>query len=522
MAAESPDSSTSDFGIELQTIENSSNSSNVREHDWDSSRISSSNFLRLQTFTTNDHANSCCFFRRCYRSCTYDKDIYIRLTLIPTNTTIRTGVIFGVRSGARWQHQDHNTNHFSIPLKYINEREIPIKILVELWDRNTCGVDEYVASDIIDIRSVIDQQHPMQTWTCNMKDGLRHLGQLTLTVGFFKSWSMYFIEKNRHRQIDSLSEVGDVGAVIECEVLQFSGVQRTETNFQSQKPFILAILTFLASICVFAVLFHLTEDWPYLESIYFTTTTLTGVGYGDLTPDTITGQVFTAIFAIISNLALLTLITTASHVMMDRHHTKKKRARESMQRLKALRKRCQREIAMARRGILSPSSEMQLDSDDVTASTFNWFEIAMFVMSAMLWQMIWTVYFVYFADQTLGWWDATYFGIITSTTVGFGESHHAHDFDDRMAFISITIIFGVAMWGNLAGVLSIYLGDVMERKEDTKSALKRALNNMGDMETMRGIEQGAFVQSVLVKMGLVDGEVIEMIKASFQEFERDV
>jgi voltage-gated potassium channel len=51
-------------------------------------------------------------------------------------------------------------------------------------------------------------------------------------------------------------------------------------------PFVVLVLLYVCSI----VFFHYYEGWTYLDAAYFTTQTISTVGYGDLTPQTDSGK----------------------------------------------------------------------------------------------------------------------------------------------------------------------------------------------------------------------------------------
>ena len=52
------------------------------------------------------------------------------------------------------------------------------------------------------------------------------------------------------------------------------------------------------------VIFRVVEGWGWVDSLYFTVVTLTTVGYGDLTPQTDLGKLFTIVY-ILAGLGIL-------------------------------------------------------------------------------------------------------------------------------------------------------------------------------------------------------------------------
>ncbi len=59
----------------------------------------------------------------------------------------------------------------------------------------------------------------------------------------------------------------------------------------------LSIVLILSAYIIGLLFYHLVEKWSYIDALYFLTATFTTIGYGDITPKTDTGKIFTIIIS---------------------------------------------------------------------------------------------------------------------------------------------------------------------------------------------------------------------------------
>lgn len=75
------------------------------------------------------------------------------------------------------------------------------------------------------------------------------------------------------------------------------------------------------------VSYHYIEGWSWVDSLYFSVITLTTIGYGDFSPSTDTGKLFTIFYILIGLGIILSFINTVYkhyEVTKSKHKEKKR------------------------------------------------------------------------------------------------------------------------------------------------------------------------------------------------------
>lgn len=77
------------------------------------------------------------------------------------------------------------------------------------------------------------------------------------------------------------------------------------------------------------VMYHYLEGWTWLDSFYFSVITLTTIGYGDFSPQTGPGKIFTLFYILIGIGIILTFVNTVFEHYNEQRVNSKSRKRKS-------------------------------------------------------------------------------------------------------------------------------------------------------------------------------------------------
>ncbi len=84
------------------------------------------------------------------------------------------------------------------------------------------------------------------------------------------------------------------------------------------------ILAFtLAMILWASIFYHFVEGWSWLDSIYFSVVTISTVGFGDFSPETAIGKVFTMGYIVIGLGVFVTAATTVADAILSQYKSDK-------------------------------------------------------------------------------------------------------------------------------------------------------------------------------------------------------
>lgn len=85
---------------------------------------------------------------------------------------------------------------------------------------------------------------------------------------------------------------------------------KTIFSFLKDKEYRDLLITTLFILGFGTIVYHKLEGWAWIDSLYFSVITLTAIGYGDISPQTNEGKLFTIFYIMIGIGIILTFVNT--------------------------------------------------------------------------------------------------------------------------------------------------------------------------------------------------------------------
>ncbi len=102
-------------------------------------------------------------------------------------------------------------------------------------------------------------------------------------------------------------------------------ILRTILSFIEDEEYRDLLVTTMITIATGTVVYHYLEGWKLIDSLYFSVVTLTTIGYGDFSPKTDAGKIFTIVYIIVGIGIILSFINTLQHHYTNMKFSERKR-----------------------------------------------------------------------------------------------------------------------------------------------------------------------------------------------------
>ena len=99
---------------------------------------------------------------------------------------------------------------------------------------------------------------------------------------------------------------------------------RTIVSFLQDEEYRDLLLTTMIIIGIGSIVYRYLEGWAWIDCIYFCVITLTTIGYGDFSPQTVPGKIFTMFYILVGLGIILSFINTVYNHYKDTKIAKKK------------------------------------------------------------------------------------------------------------------------------------------------------------------------------------------------------
>jgi len=90
-----------------------------------------------------------------------------------------------------------------------------------------------------------------------------------------------------------------------------------------EDPEFKALFKLLLIVLIIGVFFYTqVEGWSYIDAMYFAVITMSTIGYGDLTPETTFGKVFTMFYALVNVGIFVSLAAKIDAILLEKERQK--------------------------------------------------------------------------------------------------------------------------------------------------------------------------------------------------------
>merc|ERR1712062_793113 len=231
--------------------------------------------------------------------------------------------------------------------------------------------------------------------------------------------------------------------------------------------------------------------WSYIQAVFFTSTILTTIGYGNIAPVTTAGRVFCILFAIVGIPFTLSVIADVGQIfatLLSTLWSKYKHLIEPIkQKIKDYKKRkAEREKERMR----EEGQELDEDDDDDDDEEDGFGTNALTAFVALLFLTcflsIGSIIFTFWEDWTF--FEAFYFCFITMTTIGFGDIVPDIVGQEKTAYMLICMIYilvGLAFTSTIIELVRRQYNETWRKMQELRAQIQAQIKLAATLKQMQ-------------------------------------
>lgn len=240
------------------------------------------------------------------------------------------------------------------------------------------------------------------------------------------------------------------------------------------------------------------EGWSAVDSIYFLSVTVTTIGYGDLSPTTNAGQLACCALILVGIVVVLSTLSKYATTF-------------------------QKFVKRATKKLMAAFGSEMVNPNDLPIGTYSpadvndlvvpWRQYLVALAPILIIFLFWSVKWLWALDMNI--FEAVYFGVVTCTTVGYGDFAPRHSADKLVCSV-ILIVFVVVMSNTINEIQNLRLKRKIASGTSCVPDLQTLLlhkirDHKADPRTVQIVESD-YIVAALVESGRVDGDVIRAIR----------
>lgn len=269
------------------------------------------------------------------------------------------------------------------------------------------------------------------------------------------------------------------------------------------------LLYFAAGVAFYAC----EEGMPAMRAVYFCMITFTTVGFGDSSPSTAAGKLFTCLFVFVGLAIIATLVSDLlDHIIEQREKVKTTKLHDAFDRQDIMLKSGEESDDLGECFTLLPVEIPPFAVPILQGMKQSFLIIALNILIGVL-------FFSFFVDN-YSLIDAFYLSCMTITTVGYGDITPSNN--NSRVFTIVYALLGTIVTGNALSKFASAISDYKQAKLEAM-VLARPLNHDSlramDVDADSRVSKEEFVLYKLRVMGALDDDIVQRAEAQFHRLD---